>query len=468
MSNQRSRVLSGSVANAVQMSVGFLGIIVLSRMLGPSDIGLYFWVLSIVSTLDGILNGFISAVRKRIPEVESDINELLGVLSIVLIPTLLVFGLSVGGVVGIMRTTEIGGFTVVIFIVFVLSTAVNSTLVGLERIDLSRWLQAGRTILRTVLQVILVGGGAGTVGMFTGYIGAMTITIVIGVILIGKRPIRPSYDTFRSVWKFARYSIPGGIVSRLDESVDEMIAGLLFASAVVGNYGVAIRLVAPALLVPSVIQGSLSARLSRLESEGKNIGSVIHSNLSFAPYFAIPLFFGALAIPEHIIVTVFSSQYADAASIFTAIALSRVVKSFASPMTSAIAGFDRPRAVMWINIASSSIMVLSSVVLGILIGPIGIALGLIASLMTRVVLCAFVLIEYVTFSQLLPQYTLIQFGVGAIMFGVVKIMDFFLISDVITILLTIGVGGIVYIGGTTVLIPDLRDVVTDFQPNLNL
>lgn len=446
MSSQRSRVASGSVANAVQMGLGFVSIVAFSRLLGPEAIGVYFFVLAVVSTADGLLNGLVMAVGKRIPEVDSNVPELLGVLTYGLLPATVAFSALVAAVLFLTGAAagDTALFIFLVFTPFVASAAGVRAIIGLERVDLARWLEAARTVLRIALQFALIVLGFGVVGMVVGYTLAMVVAAVGALVVMQVLPRLPSRETLDSVWDFARYSIPGGVVSRLDESADEMLMGLLFVSATVGDYGVAVRLVAPALLVPSVIQGSLSARLSRLESQGKPVAAVLRRNLAFSAVLAMPLFFGALAIGNQVVVTVFGSEFSGAGPFLVILAASRVVKAWSSPMTSAVAGLDHPRAVLVINTISAATMVGGGLLLAVLVGPVGIALGILGAMVVRWLACVVVLTEYASLRDLLPVQIGEQLAAGATMYLLVVWLAGWLVTSWQTVILAVGLGGMAY------------------------
>lgn len=451
MSSQRAKVASGTIANATQMALGFATIILFSRLLGSEAIGIYFFVLSIVATSDGILTGVISACGKRIPEEGSKVAELLGILAYGVIPVTLLYSIGVAGVLLVAGAADARTslFVFIVFVPFVASSAGVRAIIGFERVDVARWLQTARTVVRVLIQFILIIGGMGVIGMILGHAIAMSLAGIAAFMWMKVIPRLPSRDTVESVWEFARYSVPSGLVSRVDESADEMLMGLLFAAGAVGEYGVAVRLVAPALLLPSVIQGSLSARLSRLESEGREVDNVLRSNLAFSAALSIPIFFGALAIGDHVIVTVFSSEFAGAAAFLTILAASRVIKSWSSPMTSAIAGLDRPRTLFVVDVLSATTMVLGGLLLSLAIGPIGIALGILIAVTVRWVSGLVVLLEYAQLRDLIPAQIFEQIAAGIAMYGIIVWVESWFITDWIAVILTVGLGGVVY--GLTLL-----------------
>jgi O-antigen/teichoic acid export membrane protein len=464
MSEQRTRVASGTVASALQMGIGFVTIIVFGRLVGNNQLGLYFFVLSIVSTTDGLLNGFIAACKKRISEHDAPVRELLGLVLVVTIPAAIVLSGLVGGVLVAfdLIDADVTLLFAIAFVPFVASTAAVRMVVGLGRVDAAQWLQTARTVLRAIVQLALILVGLGAVGLVVGHAIAMTLGAAAALLFVGIVPRLPAIETVRSVGEFARYSVPGGVISRIDESADEMILGIMFAAGVVGDYGVAVRLVAPALLVSSVIQGSLAARLSDLDSRGEPVAHVIRKNLAFTAILSIPICFGALAIGDHVVVTAFGSEFGGAAPFLVILAASRVVKSFASPMTSAIAGFDLPRRLLVVNAISAVTVLVGAPVLAVAIGPIGVAVAIFLSTVVRCVLSALVLLSRVGRRSLVPRQVGEQVLAGFVMFWCVAAADRLLITDWLAVVLTVLIGGIVYGVVLLVVSPETRAATVKF------
>jgi O-antigen/teichoic acid export membrane protein len=446
------------------MAIGFLSILFFGRVLGDEQLGRYFFVLSIVSTTDGLLNGFLAACKKRISEYDAPVGELLGLVLGVTLPAAVVVGGLVGGVLFAFDLAESDVILLfaVAFVPFVASTAAVRMVVGLERVDAAQWLQTARTVLRVIVQLGLIVAGFGVVGLVVGHAIAMTLGSIAALLLIGVVPRLPALETVRSVGAFARYSVPGGVVSRIDESADETILGIMFVAGVVGDYGVAVRLLAPALLLPSVIQGSLGTRVSNLDSRGAPVADVVERNLAFTALLSIPIFFGALAIGDHVVVTAFGSEFGGAAPFLVILAASRVAKSFASPMTAVVAGLDLPRRVVTINAISALAVLVGAPAIALLVGPIGVAIAIFLSTILRCVLAALVLVPRIGLGSLLPRQFGEQVLAGLVMFAAVTASDRLLVTDWITVVLTVGIGVVVYAGSLLVVSPETRSTAAYF------
>lgn len=467
MSDQRDRVASGAVASAVQMVIGFFSVILFGRFAGNEVVGVYFFILSIVSTTDGLLNGVMTACKKRISEHGAPAEEILGLLLVVTVPGAIVFAIVISAVIVLFDLTEadVSILFLVTFVPFVVSTAGVRMIVGFGRVDTAQWIQTARTVLRVVVQLVLIVVGFGAVGLVAGHAVAMTLGSIAAFVFLGIVPQLPGLETIWSVGTFARYSVPGGVISRIDESADEMILGFMFASGVVGDYGVAVRLVAPALLISSVLQGSLGTRVSNLDSRDESVAPVIKKNLAFTAILSVPIFFGVLAIGDHIVVTAFGSEFSGASPFVVVLAASRVVKCFGSPMTSAVGGLDLPRQMVVINIISALTILVGAPAIAVVIGPLGVAVALLLSTVIRYVLTALVLVPRIGFRSLIPRQFGEQLLAGLVMFLCVTVADRILITDWTTVALTVGVGGIVYITTLLAVSPETRIAVVESSNN---
>lgn len=467
MSEQRDRVASGTVASAVQMAIGFVSVILFGRLAGDEVVGVYFFVLSIIATTDGLLNGMMAACKKRISEYDAPVEELLGLLLIVTVPGAVVFAIVISGVLVLFDLTEpdVTVFFLVAFVPFVASTAGVRMVIGLGRVDAAQWLQTARTVLRVIVQLALIVVGFGAVGLVAGHAVAMTLGSIAAFVFIGIVPRLPSLETVRSVGTFARYSVPGGVISRIDESADEMILGFMFASGVVGDYGIAVRLVAPALLISAVMQGSLGTRVSNLDSRGESVAHVVRKNLAFTAILSVPIFFGVLAIGDHIVVTAFGSEFSGAAPFVVILAASRIVKCFGSPMTSAVGGLDLPRQMVVINTISALAVLVGAPAIAVVIGPLGVAVALLLSTVIRYVLAAFVLVPRIGFRSLFPRQFGEQLLAGLVMYLCVTVADRILITDWVTVVFTVGIGGVVYIATLLAVSPETRTAVVKSSNN---
>lgn len=467
MSDQRTRVASGTVASAVQMTIGFVSIIFFGRLVGDGQLGVYFFVLSIMSTIDGLLNGVIVACKKRISEHQAPVEELLGLVLGVTIPGAIIFAVITNRVLVFFDLMEgdVAGLFLFAFVPFVASTAAVRMIIGLGRVDAAQWIQTARTIIRVTVQFILILVGLEAVGLIVGHAIAMALGSAASLVFIGVAPRFPDLDTIRSVGTFARYSIPGGIISRIDESADEMILGIMFASGVVGDYGVAVRLVAPALLVSSVMQGSLGTRVSNLDSRGESVGHVIRKNLAFTGILSVPIFFGVLAIGDHIIITAFGQEFSGATPFLMILAASRVVKCFGSPMTSAVGGLDLPGWMVVINTVSALGVLIGAPVIAMIIGPIGVAVAILFSTIIRYLMAALILVPRVGFWSLVPRQFGEQIFAGLMMFVGVTTADQFLINGWVTVIFTVGIGIAVYGAILFVISPETRIAVAESSIN---
>jgi O-antigen/teichoic acid export membrane protein len=132
------------------------------------------------------------------------------------------------------------------------------------------------------------------------------------------------------------------IVGKTYGRLDSLLLGLVLTPAVVGEYEVALKLTIPAILVSNSIQQALFPKVSNLHSRGEDILADVTNAKRFASVLALPLFFGALALSERVVVTVYGPDYRGAAILFVGLALYRVIDTQTQIYTRTLEAVDRP------------------------------------------------------------------------------------------------------------------------------
>ena len=88
-------------------ATGFLGFVYFGQTLGPAGIGLYYFVLAVAKFLVQGIGGVSNALKKRVAEVETDVERYLGLGLIVLLSFTGLLFIGVYLLEGIIRT-ELG------------------------------------------------------------------------------------------------------------------------------------------------------------------------------------------------------------------------------------------------------------------------------------------------------------------------------------------------------------------------
>jgi O-antigen/teichoic acid export membrane protein len=310
---------------------------------------------------------------------------------------------------------------------------------------LSTWIDTVRSILTTPFQIGLVLLGFGAVGMGFGLAGATAITILVSYSYLDLRPTLPSRETIVSIWEFAQYSLVHDIVGTAYNRFDVLLIGALIGQAAVADYEVALKLTLPAIFVSTAISGALVPRISNLDSRGESVGNDITNSLAFASLSAIPIFFGALAIPQTLIVTAFGSPYRDAAVLLVGLALSRILQIQAGHLNSSLKGVDRPELALRATIIAFGLNIVVGYVLVIQIGSLGAVIGTVVAAGLQYAVLAYRTRTLIDGVRLFPRPLIEQIAAGFVMFLAVEALHSILsVQSWVDLLLLVGTGAAVY------------------------
>lgn len=369
-------ISKGVAAKFAMAAIGFVGAIIFARELGPAQYGAFYLLVTLVNVLDNPVTGWGEACKKRLSEASFPGDEAFGSgligagVNIVLVLPSMALLLTYTDVF------EIGALFApfsVLFCSVTLFAVTNRLLSGQANFSSAEWSDTLRSLFTFPLQLLFVLAGFGAAGMSYGLAIATLLTVPYVVYRLNAWPSLPSRDTIRRIWEFARYSIPSGFVGTTQSRVDILILGALMATtSAVGYYEVALRLTLPATFIAGVTSVGLMGRVSNLHSRGESFVDDVTNALGYSGLIAVPIFFGALAMPETLVVTAFGGEYREAAVYLVGLALYQLLATQVGQLLSVVAGIDRPRRNLIISTASLGINVALGVVLFFVLGPVGV------------------------------------------------------------------------------------------------
>ncbi|WP_166035394.1 oligosaccharide flippase family protein [Halorussus pelagicus] len=436
----------------------------MARILGPEGYGTFYFLMAIVAFLDNPVTGWANACRKRLTEKDVPSGEAVGstIAGIVIFSVIVFVG---SWVASPLITAQVGNpdawlLLSLLFVGMVSFLTSLEVLKATEQFGSSSWVQAGRDVVRVLAQAALVASGMGVAGMVGGMVVANLVVAPIVIYLVGAKPEIPSKDTLRSVWEFAKSSIPNGVVATAQSRMDVILLGLLVGQSVVGNYEVALRMTMPAMYVAGIAQGGLMGRISNRRSKGEEVITDIQNNLSYVSIIAIPLFFGALTVGRPVVVTAYSSKFAEAGVYLAGLAFFRAIRSQKSILVSTLDGIDRPE----LNLRVSTFVFVFNLTLGIgllyTIGPFGVVVATVVSEAIAYVARAYFVRSLMPSLNLLPRPLLEQFASGVLMAAVTYAVRLALpLSFWPYVALVVGIGGVVYFSSLLLISEPFRTTI---------
>lgn len=467
--NLSMEVSKGLVAKVLMAVVGFAGTIIFARVLGASKFGSYYLLLMIAEMLKKPVDGWSAAARKRYSEVSSPKGEIFAVQ--ILVPVLLV---AIVAVFGYPFESEVVDFTGIsrsyLLLIFLLGSlslySVFETILGATgRVGRQTGIDTVRSVVTLALQAVFVWYGMGAIGMAYGLGLATLLSVPLLLWSFDFTVDIPTRETVQSLVIFAKDSIPYAFVSKAWDRYDIFLIGLLLSPPIVGYYEVAYKLVVPATFVSGMIGSVMMPRTSNLKSKGEDITGDIANSLSFASLFAIPIFFGALAIPEKLVVTAYGAEYRSAATLLIGLALYQVFNTQSTVFGDILAGLDRHHLNLRISLVAFSV----NVVLGyLLIFEYG-ALGVVVATVVASV------IEYIAGAYLMSLYDIPTMSKtvfyeilgGVLMYvALLPLTSFVGIESWFTLLLVVGTGAAIYFTVLFVVSTRIRSVVQSLLRNV--
>lgn len=455
--------VKATVAKFTMSLSGFVGTILFARWLGPAEFGGFYVLLSVIRLVDRPIGGWGVAVKKRFSEVSSDRSYVFGSLVVVLvgwnaiaITGAWLFAPALRSYTGLSRAPMMFSLLMPALSLLPLLSLVEAT----GRIGVTKWIDTVRSYFTLGLQIVFVLLGFEAAGMAFGLATATFLTIPFALRYLDVRPSIPNTESLASVWEFAKYSIPRSYLGQAYARFDVILLAYLLTPSAAGNYEVAARLTLPATFVAATASSLLMPRVSELSSAGNDISVDISNALAFSSIIAIPMFFGAMAIPREIMVTLYGPEYRDAWLLLGGIAAYRVLTTQTEPLFQTLDGLDMPRVNFYISALALAVNIPLGIALVLEYGAIGVVLATVVAEMIRYMGAAITLRRNVGGVELLSIALFKQFGMGLIMFGVVsRLREAVPIRSVAHLLFIVGCGAAVYSFGLVIISGKLRQTV---------
>lgn len=443
--------VKGTVARLTMAATGFVGTIVFARVLGPTAFGGFYLLFALVKLADRPVNGWTTAAKKRYSEATSSKSEVVG--SQITFSIVWAFVALIASIVVASQLRQYTGLpnAPILFALLILIVSLYESMDQLVQarglLGAANWTDALRSYLTLPLQLALVFAGFGAAGMAYGLVGASLLTLPILWYFLQTMPKRPTAETLRSIWSFAKYSIPNKLVGKAYGRLDILLLGMLLTPATVGYYEVAAKLTLPGTFIGLVGGSGLMARTSNRRSKGEDdtVTEDVSHLLAFTSILSIPIFFGALVISRQLVVTVYGEKYTSAASLLIGIALYRVIQTQKRTLGATIRGLDRPDLNFVLAVIALAINVIIGILLTLRFGAIGVVIATVIAEIFQYIGAVYVIRREIPNVTLYPRPLIEQIMAGLVMFIGVYMLDQVIVDQSwITLSILIGAGATIY------------------------
>lgn len=404
---------------------GALATLYFARVLGASVLGQYFLALAVTNWLLILPTGVRTATTKRISEGDER-NKLY---SAGTATTALLLVLFAGAVVIFREYLHgyLGGSLAVLVAVLVIGKGWTffsiDILRGEDRVELATFLEGGWTLLRAAVQVAFVLYGLAVIGLLAGEAIAAVVIAVVCLLFVSLSLVRPSWEDFRDIYEYARYSWFGNVKVMSYSWMDTIVLGYFVTRSTIGVYETAWRVSALFILLPTAISNVIFPTISRKSAEGdfESIEKIIGSVFTFAPLVAIPGTVGAFIIGDHVL-AIYGEEFAGGMVFLALLSVARIAESIESVGIQLLNALDYPNRAFRVGIMFTTLNIVLNVVLIAFFGAIGAGIATTLSMVSGAMLAIYSLPSDVSVSFSLRDLSA-QIVSALVMGGVVFLLD---------------------------------------------
>ncbi|MCL5419789.1 MAG: oligosaccharide flippase family protein [Candidatus Marsarchaeota archaeon] len=323
------------IGKILSLLLGAAMIIIVSRVIGPSQYGIY--------TLGTSLAGFVASfgainagayLNRIIPKLEREGRR--GRIGILIGDSVAIF-LAVSALLMLVCFLLSGYIAQVVFgsaadSIYVYAAAlaiagiviypiVSTTLISVGTKGEVAWSTALQLAIQAVASIILALLGYGALGVLVGYISGYTIASIITLAFIALRVrVRVSLagmlHRLKEMFSYSLALTASNIVGAVVSNFSVIFLGILLVpAALIGQYGIAMRIGQ----VIDVMSGAISLVLIPMFSTAffnrvhiQKIGRMYEGALYYAVLFSAPIVVYASVLSKDIILTVFTAAYSNA------------------------------------------------------------------------------------------------------------------------------------------------------------
>lgn len=404
------------IASLTRAFVTLLLLVVLARLLKPTEFGLYTIVIALTTLLGaGGNSGVGVSLRKKLPEADTNDRKLELINNAYFIAgsvsfCIAAFGFLLSGFIANYFYNDnslIVPFQIASLIVFV-STLFNITTANLLGLHKSREASVGQVIFAIVqllTSVTLVIIGYGVVGAITGLLLGNFVGLIVAFTYLTRfvkyKIVKPTKKVTIELVRFTFPILVSGLSQSGIQSFGVLLLGIFVSPSIVGNYGVAFRLgsyvdtilgASIGVLLPTFSHVFFSKRLS------DNVGSVYNNSLYYTLLLLFPILAYLVSVTTPLMALLFSQSYDLAPFYFAVVASGITISVIGRYAGTLIVSYGDVKKFMYYQMA---VALLELVIFGVLIPYVGV-LGLLLSLFAVGPL----LLDFIYIKALLQQFSI--------------------------------------------------------------
>lgn len=316
-----------------------------------------FYVFETIVSLSMLVSnaGLNGAMSKRISEGEN--SEEYMIAGTVLSGVILVVVTILVALASPLVVDQVGGLGVLFIIgtlwAIQIRNKVSAVLKGHSQVGRSGGIGLFDTASRVVFQSALVFSGFGFLGLMGGAFAGASLAAVTSIIILAAGVPLPTLSRARTVlsaeymWdllSYAKYVFLSGFAGRFYDNIDIIVITAFLGPAATGVYGIGFRFSLLLSIASGAITTSSLPEISYHSAEGNvdRVEDILTDSIIFGTVLVIPATVGMAFISEPLIITVYTSEFRDAALIATIAVAIQIPDGLRSILTTTANAVDRP------------------------------------------------------------------------------------------------------------------------------
>lgn len=354
------------IGNVLRKALSFTFVVVATRLVRPSEYGLFTLGLSIVMFAQGFSSlNIYRSVDYFVPQFLNDLHygqakkTLQNVFTIGIVA-------SVFGAVGIFLLREelatqfneprIATILPLFALLIPLQTVFRTLLSSFNSIKKMKYRVLMRDILnpfvRTLGAIVLVSGGAGLSGLIGGYLLGLGIAVVCGLgFLIYEadwiRNTKPSSISNKSLLSYSIPLVLAGVIYSLVGQIDYFVIGYFLNSADVGHYRVAYLLAGNLLIVLTAFTPIFKPMIAENKLNTIFIKNKYKLATRWVTILTLPLAITLVLAPNIYLSLLFTDEYVTASAALVALVIGYLLNASFGPEGMILEGLGHTRLTLF-------------------------------------------------------------------------------------------------------------------------
>jgi O-antigen/teichoic acid export membrane protein len=286
--------------------------------------------------------------------------------------------------------------------------------------------------------------------MLSGYTVGFALVGLIGLWYVSPSVKMPNREHFRSLKRFAQYSLVGLMRIRVFGWVDILVLGLFVSSNLIGIYSVSWAIGTFFLTFGEAVSGAIFPEISKVSAtdDETSLIPIIRDAIGYAGLFAIPGLVGSILLGPQILV-IYGPEFVQGTSVLSILVASCLFQSYYRQFSTALGGIDNPEYSFYVDIVFISTNAVGNFSLVYLFGWVGAAVATALSAIVGVV-ASYALLRreikvMIPFTQITKQWVAALI-MGTVVYICLQIQSIYWIptSNMVTVFILVLLGAGIY------------------------